>query len=689
MRLYVARSGYAVAFMVLLNVNALAQTKVSGANEPATNAAAISPVELKERLYKDSLERVLLTAPDSTKFKLLFALDQAYITSNPAKSLAYEKRRLAVAEKLQNLHFEASAYIALSRTAIYLNDIPNAKTWLEKGYSLAEQVKDSSVMTKALLNLGAVSQASSDQAACLDYYLRSLRIAKAIKDTTLINFNSINIGGVHYAEGNYDKAEAYILPVLSQIDSVRGDPQQAPKAMEMLGNIYVKENKFALARRYYDNGIRLYARQRNDLGLATIYAHMVGLYTNKPDSALYFAFLAKDIWDRTNPDYFMTAENIFNIGSMYFAKATDSLHLPATNKAVLLRKAEQYSLIALAASKKTHRAEELIGEYEQLAQIYGQLHDYKQAFESANDRARLNDSLFSQEEKNKLASMDEKYQVQLREDQLSANRHSFAVQARRKYYLLAGIALLAVIGGLLYWQSRTRKSLNTRLQLLNRQLDEANEVKTRFVGILNHDLKAPVANLINILHLQREGSGILDAPTAAVHSERIKSQAENLLETMEDMLSWSKGQMKNFQPQRRAVGVADLFTDVERHFSGTPGVNISFAAPEGMVLHTDEYFLKTIMRNLTSNAVKSLAGRPDASIWWRAAVEGGKAVLSITDNGPGVTEAQLQPLYDQSMPSSLKAGLGLHLVRDLSKAIGCIITVSPTPGQGTQFLLTL
>ncbi len=108
-----------------------------------------------------------------------------------------------------------------------------------------------------------------------------------------------------------------------------------------------------------------------------------------------------------------------------------------------------------------------------------------------------------------------------------------------------------------------------------------------------------------------------------------------------------------------------------------------------MVLNTDEYFLKTVMRNLTSNAVKSLIGRPHASIQWSAREEGGKAVLSITDNGPGITEAQLQPLYDQSLPSSLKGGLGLHLVRDLSKAIGCMITVSPTPGRGTQFLLTL
>jgi signal transduction histidine kinase len=225
------------------------------------------------------------------------------------------------------------------------------------------------------------------------------------------------------------------------------------------------------------------------------------------------------------------------------------------------------------------------------------------------------------------------------------------------------------------------------LLTLNSQLDEANEVKTRFVGILNHDLKAPVANLVNILHLQKEGAGIIDESTAAAHSERIKARAENLLETMEDLLSWSKGQMKNFQPQWKNVSVSDVFTDIKNHFSGTPQVELLFTAPEGMILNTDEYFLKTIMRNLTSNAIKSFAGQPGGTIEWTAREEDGKQVLSITDNGPGVTETQLRPLYDESLPSSLNAGLGLHLVRDLSKAIACVIAVSSTPGKGTEFRL--
>jgi len=678
MKRSVSVAGFYAVFLVFLSLSSAAQTKAGGS----------SPAETRDHAHKDSLEKALAAAPaDSNKLKLLWYLDQAYIATDPTKSLEYEKQRLVIGLKNNDLHAQASAYINMGRAAIYKGDMTQAKDWLKKGYALAEKRKDSLNMGMALLNLGAVSQDVSDYTGALDYYIRSAHIARAIRDTPLTNLNDLNIGIIYYSQANYTRAEEYVLQVLPLIDSVHGDLQLAPKAMETLGNIYVKENKIALAQYYYQRATRFYEAQKNEMGLATIYSHFAAFYLkNKPDSSLYYAFKAQAIWDRISPDYFLADENMANIGSIYYEMAVDSLH-PANNKTALLQKAEKYLSMSLTAALKTHRAEALVHYYGQLAGVQDLLHEYKQAFDNSEKAFDLNDSLYSQDEKNKIASLDEKYQVQLREDQLTANRKTLAIQARQKYYLIGVVGLLTVIGGLLYWQNRTRKRVNTTLLTLNSQLDEANEVKTRFVGILNHDLKAPVANLVNILHLQKEGAGIIDESRAAAHAERIKAQAENLLETMEDLLSWSKGQMKNFQPQWKNVSVSDLFTDIKNHFSGTPQVELLFTAPEGMVLNTDEYFLKTIMRNLTSNAIKSFAGRPGGTIEWTAREEDGKQVLSITDNGPGITETQLQPLYDESLPSSLKAGLGLHLVRDLSKAIACLITVSVTPGKGTEFHL--
>ena len=55
--------------------------------------------------------------------------------------------------------------------------------------------------------------------------------------------------------------------------------------------------------------------------------------------------------------------------------------------------------------------------------------------------------------------------------------------------------------------------------------------------------------------------------------------------------------------------------------------------------------------------------------------ENGNSFLSITDNGPGASSEQFKALYDEKEVIGIKTGLGLHLIRDLAKAINCKILV--------------
>jgi signal transduction histidine kinase len=62
-------------------------------------------------------------------------------------------------------------------------------------------------------------------------------------------------------------------------------------------------------------------------------------------------------------------------------------------------------------------------------------------------------------------------------------------------------------------------------------------------------------------------------------------------------------------------------------------------------------------------------------------------VLIISDNGPGLSEDMIQTLYNSDRAISGKTGLGLHLIRDLAKAIACQISVQSEPGVGSKFRL--
>lgn len=252
-----------------------------------------------------------------------------------------------------------------------------------------------------------------------------------------------------------------------------------------------------------------------------------------------------------------------------------------------------------------------------------------------------------------------------------------------------GLVLLTVIGGLLYWQNLTRKRTNTMLLHLNGELDEANKVKARFFAILSHDLRSPVASLINFLHLQQEAPDLLTPTAAAAHQNSIAASAENLLDTMESMLLWSKSQMEHFNPRVEVVQVEELFAYIDRFFAGANDVTFSFENPELLSVATDEDYLKTIMQNLTANALKALKNSPNGTITWKAHRAGEYVLLTIVDNGPGTTEQQLAALYDDEAAIGTKTGLGLYLIRDLAQAIGCTVSFRSVPNVLTSFELSL
>ena len=182
---------------------------------------------------------------------------------------------------------------------------------------------------------------------------------------------------------------------------------------------------------------------------------------------------------------------------------------------------------------------------------------------------------------------------------------------------------------------------------------------------------------------------VLDKETNEAHTKRITRSAENLLENMEELLLWSKGQMEHFKPSKKMTAVSRLFKDIENTFSDNDNVKFIFDNSRQLDIYTDEDYLKTIMRNLTSNSVKTLNNVAGATIEWKAWEENGKQYLSITDNGKGITEQQLKILNEGGHNVGIKSGLGLHLVRDMAKAITCTISVTAAPGKGTSFQLAI
>jgi len=112
--------------------------------------------------------------------------------------------------------------------------------------------------------------------------------------------------------------------------------------------------------------------------------------------------------------------------------------------------------------------------------------------------------------------------------------------------------------------------------------------------------------------------------------------------------------------------------------------------PEGVAPSRD---LVTIVGNLVDNALDAVSGMPSARVSFAARIEGGECVLTVTDNGPGLTPAQAEKAFTRGWSSKQAAiteedaqapgpgrGLGLALVQQCAARLGGTVSVSPPPG---------
>jgi signal transduction histidine kinase len=523
-------------------------------------------------------------------------------------------------------------------------------------------------------------------------YQRALTIANKLKDELLIALIYRNMGVLAYAQGDSARSSDLNLKALA-IYEKRKDTLRMGAVLKAIGDDKLNGGDPEGSKPYYEQAIAIYKRTGDRLGEAMAYSNLSMVHGTNYEEKLRVALYAQSILDTVDTNNPIPSVNAGNIGvayldivrynRMHLAKPSDII--PAT-KNEMLQLSEKYLNKARSMARDKGNIENeayFTGVLAELQEVKG---DYKNAYHNIRFYFEKNDSIYSQDNKNQIAALQNKQEMDLKNAEIENNKVELRSQRSRMLFLGGGIVLLLIIGLLLYRQSAMRKKNNMELQRLNAELAEANKTKARFFAILTHDLRSPIANLVSFLQLQKNKPGMLSAEKVKEHEEKISSNAQGLLETMEGMLLWSKRQMEHFKPVTREVPVQELFDYLRSFFSTTQNIVFSFTGADGLILNTDENYVKTILQNLTSNAVKAVKDSAQPLIEWNAWREDEKVNLSITDNGKGISPEQASVFLQNQTSTDSRHGLGLYIIRDLAVAIGCEIKLEPV-GKGTKILL--
>jgi signal transduction histidine kinase len=618
-----------------------------------------------------------------SRFYLYKGIAYEFSNNQYQNALVNYELALKYAQKARHLKNETSSLMRLNYIYYSLNKTSKRKELITYIKKVLDTTKNS--YTQAVLNgsLGEYYLDYSEYESFIHFQLKAINYKKLMEKSP-VNIENI---GVSYSQ----IASAYIKmkqhsKAIEYLNEAKPYVKNSPYVSAFLCNYYLQcfipLKKSDSIKKYY-NLIYTFPSKKDSLFLNLSFANRsmseYSINKNQINTAYKYAKKAVLLGEKSNDDEILMEANAIMGRVLYekgdYKKAIEILSLASKN--ALTYDKESFVII----NKK-------------LSQSYAALGNWKEAYQYNEIYSKYNDEMLQESAKQSIANAEARYQNKTKGQEiknLSVQNTVKNIQIeeakKQRYFLIGGILLVAIIGLLLFNQSRNRKKTNQKLQLLNQELDEANKIKARFFGILNHDLRSPVSNLIHFLHLQKESPELIDEETAARMQNKIITGAENLLSSMEDILLWSKGQMENFEPQHKKVAVTVLFEETQKHFSSADKVKITFENPENIILETDENYLKTIIRNLTGNAIQALDKTPNGHIIWKAWKETNTNYLSVTDNGSGGTREQFKALYDDSEVVGIKSGLGLHLIRDLANAINCKIEVDSKPGLGTTFNL--
>ena len=644
----------------------------------------------------DSLvERLEIETVDSTKAGLYYTIATRYSNQDPIQSLKYLRMGIVFCEKSGEKKYLPKLYLTLGKIYNTTGRDDSAEYAFTKSLQVAEAMGNMEVQASALRGAGYIYIMRSNYAKASELLFKSLKIAQATKNDGLTASVYGNISTLYLHQSNFNKAIEYGEKGLAHFKKI-DSPQQSGTLYMNVGLIYAENKNYDRAEAYYKNAVAEFKKIDYKIGLATVYGNLSNIMKNERVKQIEYLTDAQIIWDEIAPDHPNAIGNIGNLGVAYLSLAIDldnaNMVKPqrsiSLSKSQLLQKAESYLTKAVTLCKGIEFGRDLIFFTEQLAVLEEMKGNYKQSNQYLKDFIQLNDSLYSQDSKNKIAEAEGKHQLEMKNTELAIKDLRISNQNKQRLFYLVGLCLLSVIALLIFIQSRSRKTHNTTLLKLNTELEEANKVKAKFFAILSHDLRSPLARLINFLHLQKEAPDLLSGQQAVIHQQKIVTSAETLLENMETVLLWGKGQMVNFKPAKKKIVVGNLFKQLDDAFKGYEKVQLSFSDSENLEITNDENYLFTIMQNLTANALKALDGTASGLIQWKAEKQNdGKVTLSIADNGQGLSEDKREKLLNGQEITANKNGFGFHIVRDLAKAIDCNIEVESKPDKGTTFRL--
>ena len=252
---------------------------------------------------------------------------------------------------------------------------------------------------------------------------------------------------------------------------------------------------------------------------------------------------------------------------------------------------------------------------------------------------------------------------------------------QKMYIVLFSIILLLLIGIMVYIY---------RTILMKRRIEEeANKAKLQFFTNISHELRTPLTL-------------IADPVNYIIHDDNLNSQQRSMLQIVQrnvlvltqlvsEILDFRKVQNGKMELRLSDFNLAECMKQWIKLFSASAQkkhIAISMDAPDTIMLRADQDKIERICYNLLSNALKYTSEGGEISLM--AKEEGGRVMISVADNGCGISSDELPYIFDrfyQAKNAGRGTGIGLAIVKAFTELHHGEVSATSIEGKGSTFTI--
>lgn len=231
------------------------------------------------------------------------------------------------------------------------------------------------------------------------------------------------------------------------------------------------------------------------------------------------------------------------------------------------------------------------------------------------------------------------------------------------------------------------------------ELTQATKYKSEFLANMSHELRTPLNSILLLSRLLSDNPDHNLNKEQIEYADVIRNSGNGLLSLIDEILDLSKIEAGKMELHFEDIAINKITEELRSLFAPVckeKGIQLNIIVDQDIPsqFKTDEQRLQQILKNLLSNAVKFT---PEGGVTLKIShpsKDTGTLCFEVIDTGIGIAEDKQHLIFDafQQEDGSTKrkfggTGLGLSICKELSRLLGGHISITSTPGEGSNFTL--